>query len=85
MLKQKVAQKIGNSRGARITAVPTMLCCSVLYCTVLFSAVLCLDDLHEFHMFPLSGLIVVWILIQYIFYIIELWAVNIIRIYLYML
>ena len=28
----------------------------MLYSTVLSSAVLCLDDLHEFHMFPSSGL-----------------------------
>jgi hypothetical protein len=52
---------------------------AVLYCTLP-----CLDDLHEFYVFLSSG-VIVWILFQYIFYIIELWAVSIIRIYLYVL
>ena len=33
-----------------VIAVPTML-----YCTVLSSAVLCLDNMHEFHIFLSCG------------------------------
>jgi hypothetical protein len=58
-----------------------VLYCAVLYCNVLYSTLLCLHDLHEFYVFPSSG-VIVWILFQYILYIIELWAVIIIRIYL---
>jgi hypothetical protein len=40
MLKQRVAQQVRNGQGARVTAVPALLYCTILHCTILYCTIL---------------------------------------------